>query len=78
MFWNVPFRLRDGTGFPLATDPVPWRLGAAELDRFFRFYDHLLVRSRPEEVARLEAVRGFPYKLLVESGPWRLYHRSLP
>jgi len=78
MFWNLPFRLRDDAGLPRASGPRPWRVTAAEFDRFFDFYDYLLVRASAKQLTWLESNRAFSYQLLRDVGPWRLYHRTLP
>jgi hypothetical protein len=73
MFWNIPVDLRRDVGIPDLNVDLEFRPASFDYESYGYFYDWLLVRARPEQERRIEAIEVFPYELVYRDPPWRLY-----
>ncbi len=73
-FWNIPVRLRDDSGVPPLPPDFEWAPRKFDFAGFGHYYGYVLVRGVAP--GRRPPVRPFPYRLVLERPPWRLYRRT--
>ncbi len=77
-FWNLPLRLREDAGIP--PTPVSLEMHPRRFDfaSFGHYYDHVVVRGETRDGGPHPRTPGFPYELVYEAPPWRLFRAADP
>ncbi len=67
-----PVREKKEARIPRTPDAFEWKPELYDYRKFGYYYDHVLVRGLPKG---LLTTTHFPYDLIYQTGPWRLYRK---